>query len=66
MATEKNIEIRGSGGGSFRRITRTYEFLGDDFTLTFVRIDPSIEHAIRVENGEKDFAGTLLINKDET
>ena len=66
MATEKTVEIRGSSKAAFRRIERTYEFLGDEFTFQFVRVDPSIEHAVRVEQGEKDFSGTLLIDQDES
>lgn len=66
MATEKTIEIRGSAKAAFRRIERTYRFLGREFTLQFVRVDPAIEHALRVEQRDKDFAGTLLIDQDES
>lgn len=66
VATEKTIEIRGSTQAAFRQITRTYTFLGEEFTLSLVRVDPSIEHAVRVERGDKDFSGTLLIDKDES
>lgn len=66
MATEKTVEIRGSAKAAFRRIQRTYDFLGQTFTLQFVRIDPAIEHAVRVEQGDKDFSGTLLIDQDKS
>ena len=66
MATEKTIQIRGSSGAAFRRIERTFTFLGKEFTVQLVRVDPTIEHAIRVESGEKEFSGTLLIDKDNS
>lgn len=66
MATEKTIQIRGSAKAAFRRVERTYTFFGRQFTLQFVRVDPAIEHAVRVEQGDKDFAGTLLIDQDNS
>ena len=66
MPIEKAIQIRGNTKTAFRRIERSYEFLGRRFTISFVRIDPSIEHAVRTETGDKEFSGTLLIDKDET
>jgi len=66
VATEKTIEIRGSAKAAFRRIERKVDFLGKTFRLQFVRVDPAIEHALRVEQGDKDFSGTLLIDQDES
>ena len=66
VATEKTIEIRGSAKAAFRRIEREIDFLGRTFRLQFVRVDPAIEHAVRVEQGDEDFAGTLLIDQDDS
>jgi len=64
MGQWKTFEWRESNA---RFVTSGYSvtFMGKQYILSLARIEPTIEHVRRVENG-KPLKGSLFIDKDES
>jgi hypothetical protein len=71
MATRfKTFELREAAAGSGAEAAFTFDgavvsFLGADYAVDTVRIDPPAEHAARIEP-TGPYEGTLRIDKDES